>query len=274
MTGKLRFRLSPLAIFTYVVVIFLFAPLLAVLAASLTKTNYPIFPPQGITFHWYKYALDYRPFVSSFTISILLASFTAVVSTGMGTLAALAIVRYRFPGRDLITTFVMSPLILPTVLIGIGLLQFYSSLGIKASLYTLLIGHTIITSPYVLRMVTASLAGFDRNLELAARNLGATALQTFLRVTFPLISAGVLAGAAFAFIVSFDDVTMSVFLSSPKVTTLPVRIFAQEERGMTTYLLAAGSWMIFFAGIVMIILDRTIGVGRVFGIGPGAREQR
>ncbi|MBI2846438.1 MAG: ABC transporter permease [Chloroflexi bacterium] len=263
---KKRFGIPWLTILAYVVFVFTMIPLVVVVLSVFTTTDYPIFPPIGFSWKWWISAFQNESLVRSFSLSLGLAAATAVASTTLGTLAAMAIVRYRFIGRDLISTFLTSPLILPAVLIGVGLLQFYVLVGVRASFYTLWIGHIIITVPYVMRLVSVSLAGFDRNLELAARNLGASALQTFWRITFPIILSGIVAGFAFAFIISMDDVTVTVFLTNPQIVTLPMRIFAQWEYWNYPYISAAGSWMIFFAAIVMVVIERTVGLGKVFGV--------
>ncbi|MBI2847485.1 MAG: ABC transporter permease [Chloroflexi bacterium] len=248
------------------VYIFLVIPVVTVVVSSLSASKFPDFPPNGLGLSWYAKALSDRDFMTSFGISIALAALASFIATALGTLFALAIVRYRFPGRDAIHTFVMSPLILPHILIGISLLQLYSMMKLSTSIWTLLLGHVIIITPYIVRLVSASLAGFDRNLELAARNLGATPWQSFWRITLPIILAGVVAGMAFSFILSFDEVTMTVFLTSPGFVTIPVRIFMYLEIGLDTLIMAVGSLMVILAFVMMIFLERFIGLGKVFGI--------
>ncbi|MBI2846833.1 MAG: ABC transporter permease [Chloroflexi bacterium] len=261
-------------IFNIGMYIFLMSPIIAVLGASVSGSVVADFPPKGLSLNWYMKAFAHRQFMESFVTSLILATITSVGATALGTLGALGLVRYRFPGRDAAMTFLMSPLILPQVLIGVSLLQFYSKIGWRASIVTLVIGHIIITLPYVVRLVSAGLAGFDRSLELAARNLGAGPLTTFRRITLPLIMAGIVGGAAFAFIVSFDNVTMTIFLTSPRVLTIPVRIFAYMETNLDSLVMAVGSLMVIFAAVMMLIIERAVGVGKVFGLGPGTREGR
>lgn len=246
--------------------IFLILPIVAVVVSSFGDARKPDFPPAGgLTYKWY-FDLDEWQFIDSFWLSIMLGVLATIVASVLGTLTALALMRYRFPGRDAIQTFLMTPLILPRILIGISLLQFYTLLTLRSGLPTLLAGHVIIITPYVMRMVAASLARFDRNLELAARNLGAGPWEAFRRITLPLIMPGVVAGAAFAFIVSFDDVTMTIFLTSPQIVTLPVRILMRIELGLDTVVMAAGSLMVFVAFMLTVFFERTIGIGKIFGV--------
>ncbi|MBI2846435.1 MAG: ABC transporter permease [Chloroflexi bacterium] len=271
MKRKIRVGFTVLTIYNVIIYLIILAPIVAVLLASISPSEAPVFPPNGFTLKWYLYAIGNSLYMGAFGISLVLGILTALSATALGTLSALALVRYRFVGRDVLQAFFLSPLILPLVLIGVALLQFYSLVGIRASIFTLLVGHIIITAPYVVRLVSVGLAGFDRNLELAARNLGASAWETFRRITLPIIMTGVVAGAAFAFIVSFGDVTLTVFITSPKVVTLPVRIFAYLEIRYDTFIFALGSMMIVFAAIAMVIIERAVGLGRVFGIEPRGR---
>ncbi|MBI2846273.1 MAG: ABC transporter permease [Chloroflexi bacterium] len=255
-----------LGIFNVLGYVFLLLPIVAVLVSSFSEMRKPDFPPAGgVTYKWY-FDLGRWQFISSFWYSVILGLLATFAATILGTFAALALVRYRFPGRDAIQTFLMTPLILPRILIGISLLQFYTLLTISAGLPTLLAGHVIVITPYVMRLVASSLARFDRNLELAARNLGANPWEAFRRITLPLIMPGVVAGAAFAFIVSFDDVTMTIFLTTPQIVTLPVRILMRIDLGLDTVVMAAGSLGIFVAFLLMVFFEKTIGIGKIFGV--------
>lgn len=248
---------------TALVVLFLISPVVVTVLASLTTTDYVIFPPQGITLRWYMEVLNHPEFIESFVLSLGVAMTTAAVATVLGTLAALALVRYRFTGRDLLQAFFLSPLMLPSVVLGVGLLQFYSRLGLAASPGALVLGHLVITVPYVIRLVSASLAGFDRNLERAAANLGATPLQVLGKVTLPIIKSGILAGLAFAFVVSFDDLTIALFVVSTDVVTLPVRIFSYLQYAYDPLITSVSTLLILFAIAVMVSLERILGIGHL-----------
>lgn len=256
---------SPLSLFTYGVFIFVLSPIVVVLLASVTAAEYTSFPPQGLSLRWYAAIAGQREFIESFWISVQVAVIACLVATALGVLSALALVRYRFPGRDALSTLFLSPLMLPTVVLGLALLQFYAAVGITRTPFSLVLGHAILTTPYVIRLVSASLSGFDRALELAAQNLGASPFTAFRRVTLPIISPGVIAGAAFAFIVSFDDVSVSLFLSSPGVVTLPVRIFSYLEQHFDPVVTAVCSVLIVIAALLIFLIERTLGLGKLFG---------
>lgn len=261
MTRPWTYRLAQVA--TALVILFLLSPFVVTMLASLTTTEFVVFPPRGFTLRWYREILDHPEFIQSFFLSLGVAATTAAIATTIGTLAALALVRHRFPGRDLLQAFFLSPLMLPSVVLGVALLQFYSRIGLAASPVTLLLGHLVLTTPYVIRLVSASLAGFDRSLELAAAGLGATPLQVFTRVTLPIIRSGVLAGFAFAFVVSFDDLTIALFVVSTDVVTLPVRIFTYIQYAYDPLITSVSTLLILFAAAVMVVIERVLGIGNL-----------
>jgi putative spermidine/putrescine transport system permease protein len=254
-----------LGLWTALVYAFVLAPIAVVLASSLTAADYTSFPPEGLSLRWYLAIPDHPEFLESFRISLVVALVTGALATALGTLAALALVRYRFAGRDALNAFFLSPLMLPAVVLGIALLQFYTLTGITRTPLGIVCGHLVITVPYVVRLVSASLAGFDRSLELAAMNLGATPWQAFRRVTVPLVRPGIVAGATFAVIVSFDDVSIALFLAGPHATTLPVRIFTYIEQTFDPLATAVCSVLILVALAAVLVIERSIGLGRMFG---------
>ncbi|MDQ0269815.1 ABC transporter permease [Cytobacillus purgationiresistens] len=244
--------------------VFLLAPIIVVLLSSLTTTEYIVFPPEGLTFRWYAELLEHPEFIHSLLLSILVAFLTAIIATAIGTLASLAIVRYEFKGKEAIVQLVGSPLLIPSVVFGVALLQFYSWIGLAASPLALVIGHIILTVPFVVRLVVASLVGFDRSIEQAALNLGAGPFKVFLQITLPIIKSGIIAGAIFAFITSFDDLTVALFIVSTDVVTLPVRIYTYMQYQYDPIITSISSIMILFTIVLMIIIERVLGVGKIF----------
>jgi putative spermidine/putrescine transport system permease protein len=249
-----------LRIFTYAVVAILIAPMLVIIATSFTTESYLSFPPIGFTFKWYELALRKTEFLNSFYYSLYVALAAAAVATILGGFIAIALTRFRFPGRAFIDAFFMSPLVLPTIVIGIALLQYLSRMHMPMTTAILVLGHVVVTTPYVIRLMTASLTGIDLAYERAARNLGAHPIRAFFEVTFPLIVPGVAGGAAFAFITSFDNVTISVFLATPSRITLPVRIFNLWDQPIEPWLIAICATVIVFTMILIALIERTIGV--------------
>lgn len=259
-----------LRVVTYVLVALLMVPLAAIVATSFTTLSYVTFPPQGFTLRWYGEALHKQEFLDSFVLSLGIALVTAVLATVLGAPVAVALVRYRFPGRDLVNALFMSPLILPTVVIGIALLQFYNQLRIGSTAASLVLGHVIVTTPYAIRLIAASLTGLDPSIERAAQNLGAPPLRAFRLATLPLIRPGLMAGAVFAFITSFDNVTISIFLASPRMVTLPVRIYNLWDQPLVPWLIAICALIILWTVILIALVERAVSVRGLFGA-AGAR---
>ncbi|WP_245784073.1 ABC transporter permease [Alicyclobacillus macrosporangiidus] len=217
---------------------------------------------------WYGELFAHHPeFISSLWLSIAVAVGTAVGCTVFGTLAALALHRYPVPGKGIWNALFASPLLIPSVVLGIALLQWYSTLGIAASSWSLIIGHFIIAFPYVVRLVMARLQEFQSShVERAAANLGASPVQVFWKVTLPLIRSGMMAGAVFAFVTSFDDLTVALFVVSTDVQTLPVRLFNYMQYNYDPVVTAISSVMVLLSLVMMIAMERVIGIGQAFGV--------
>jgi putative spermidine/putrescine transport system permease protein len=263
---KARDTSAVLALYTALVCVFAIAPVVIILIESLTAANYVAFPPSGLSLRWYL-EIPRRPeFVASLTTSLVVATVAGAGATVLGTLAALALVRYRFAGRDALQGLFLSPLSLPAIVLGIALLQFYSTMAIPRNTATLVLAHILFTCPYTLRLVSVSLTSFDANLERAARNLGATSFTAFRRVTMPLICPGMFAGLVFAFIVSFDDISVSLFLASDSAMTLPVRVFTYIEQNSDPFITAVSSLLILIVVVLAVAVERTVGIGKLFGV--------
>lgn len=262
---RVRWSFQALRAFNYLVYAFLMLPIVVILLSSLTRTEYVVFPPQGLTFRWYEEILKHDEFIQSFWLSLRVALVVSALSTILGTLAAMALVRYRFYGRDMLQVLFLSPLMLPSVVIGVALLQYFTRLGLASTPLALILGHVIITSPYVVRLVMAGLAGFDRSLELAAMNLGASPRQAFFKITLPVVKSGVIAGGAFAFILSFDDLTVALFISGANMVTLPIRIYTYLDYAYDPIITAVSTVLILITAGLMIVIERALGVGRFFG---------
>jgi putative spermidine/putrescine transport system permease protein len=211
-------------------VFFLLAPTLVVVPMSFTASNSLTFPPEGFSTRWYEKMLTDPQWSTGFANSAQVALLTAVLATVLGTLAALGTVRGRFPGKNAVNALVLSPLIVPVIIIAIGMFSVFVRWKITGTLVGLVLAHTALAVPFVVVNVATSLRTMDRNLELAAMNLGADPLRTFRRVTLPLILPGVLAGGLFAFITSWDEVVVSIFLTTARFRTLPVEMWEQVRQ--------------------------------------------
>jgi putative spermidine/putrescine transport system permease protein len=185
----------------------------------------------------------------------------------LATTAALIIVRKTFPGRTLISTLFLSPLVLPNIVIGVAILQYANSFGFARTFPALLIAHIVIVIPYVLRTVLASLAGMDVTIEEAAQDLGAGSVETFFLVTLPQIKPGIIAGALFAFIISWINIEVTIFNSTGTLTTLPVKILYYVENIGDPTVAAVSAVTVYIAIIVVVVVDLTIGLQKVTSSG-------
>ena len=215
MIGRRAPRLILIA-FCVLVVSFLIAPTVLIMAMSFGSTRSLNFPPHGFSVDWYRNFFEDRWLTPTIT-SLKVAALAALTATALGTMAALGIMRGRFPGRSLVQGILLAPLIVPVVIVGIALFSVFSDWHLAGTLWGLVLGHTVLAIPFVLITVGASLQTVDPVYERAAANLGAPPLRVFLRVTLPLILPGVVAGGLFAFAVSLDEVVVAIFLTSPTV---------------------------------------------------------
>jgi len=245
------------------VCLFVVAPLAVMVAVSLTPLNYISLPTTGISLRWYARLLQQPQYLETGWNSVLLALEASATALVLGTLASLAIVRYRFPGREAVRLTVTSPLFVPMVMSGLAVLMFFSALGLGTPASRLYFGHAALTLPYVVRSVSASLTGFDLNQELAARNLGATPLAAFFLVTLPQLKPGMIAGAIFSFIVSFDNVGLSVFLSGATYKTLPIELLSHVENDNDPMSAALSVVLIILSMAIVLIAERLIGLQRL-----------
>lgn len=244
------------------VLAFLMLPVAVVVLASFSSTSFLTVPPQGVTLRWYGRLLDSRDYLAAIGTSLTLAAAATLCSLAVGTATSYALVRRVLPGKAAVSAIVMSPLVFPGVVIGVALLQFYSALGLAGSFAGLLIAHVVITMPYVVRTTLASLHGLDPELEDAACVLGADRLTAFRAVTLPLLRPGLAAGGLFAFITSFDNVPVSIFLTGVAHTTLPVKIFTAIEFGVDPTVAAVSSLLILTTALALVLAERWVGFHR------------
>jgi putative spermidine/putrescine transport system permease protein len=227
--------------------LYLLAPILVVLASAFGATNYLAFPPQGFTLKWFAAALADGHYVSAFLTSLVVAFGTTLLAVGIGLPAAYALARYDFPGRRLIESLVLMPLVLPALVLSIALTVLFSSIAFTAGSPRLIAAHLVICTPYVIRVTVPVLQRFDVALEEAAQNLGAPPLATFFLVTLPAIRPGAIAAATLAFIVSFDEIDLAIFLASPRAPTLPVTIYSAIQLGIDPTVGAVSALLVLLA---------------------------
>ncbi|MFF0946983.1 ABC transporter permease [Rhizobium leguminosarum] len=224
-------------------------------------------PPPALSLHWFERLVSKADILASLRTSLILAVLTTVLSVTIGTAAAIGLARGNFPGKAALTSAFLSPLIVPPVVIGFGLLLFLSKAGITNGMARLLLGHVIVTLPYCIRTSLASLLGSDQRLTEAAMVLGATERQAFWTITLPLMRTGVVTGAIFAFAISMDDVSISLFLSDPSATTLPVTLVSNMRAAFDLTIAAAAVVLIAVTALLIVVLDRVVGFDTVVGQG-------
>lgn len=262
-------RNSPLALVFHVLFLgFLLAPILIVCVVAFTPEGYLSLPTNGVSLRWF-YAIGDNPeFVRAFRDSLLLGALSSTVAVAFSIPAALAIARHQFPGREVMTALFLSPLMVPHIVLGIAFLRFFTQIGLGGTFTGLVLSHVVIIIPFALRLILASSTGMDRSIENAAASLGASSFTTFRRVTLPLILPGVASGWVLAFINSFDEVTMTVFIASPETTTLPVRLFLYIQDNIDPLVAAVSAALIFMTVAAMLVLDRLYGLERLL-VGRG-----
>lgn len=249
----------------WLVVLFILGPLIVIIGGSVTETPFVAFPPTGFTLRWYEQLLHRRDFLDSFLVSILLATLCSAASMLLGLTAVIGLHKHGGAG-PLFGAFLMSPLVLPTIVTGVALLQFYYLVDLDAPFTGLLVGHILITIPYVVRTVGAGLVGMDRAIEEAAESLGASPLRTLLRVTLPAIAPSIMAAIIFVFITSFDQVTVSIFLAGPGLTPLPVRIYNYIDLAVDPMVAAVSTLLILFAFALIALLQKLLGLNQALGV--------
>jgi putative spermidine/putrescine transport system permease protein len=245
---------------SWILLAYLALPLVVILGASFTATSYLAFPPQGWTTQWYRQLLADPSYLSAFWTSCTLAAAATAISMALALPSALALYRYEFAGKASISALLMSPLVLPHVVLGAALLQFGSYFGLTRSFTALLIGHTVIVMPFVLRSILAVMTPEQRALEDASADLGATPAQTFLLVLLPQIRPGLLTGAIFAFISSFINVELSIFNTTADLNTIPVKLFNYVQYTIDPTIAAVSGATIVAAFLAIVILDLTVGL--------------
>lgn len=242
--------------------IMLTAPTIIVLLASFSSSATLQFPPPGFSLQWYLALFNFPELRAAALNSFQVALFTAIVCVVLGVAACLAMISSRGRWVAVMDALVMSPLALPGVALGLGMMSFFAMVGIRLSLLTLIIGHIVICTPYVVRNVLASLTQLGSSLQEASSALGASPTYTFFKVTLPLIKPGVLIGAFMAFLTSFDNVAVTLFLSDARTEMLPIRMWSMIENDLDVRAAAISGVLIFLTALLMIVMERVSGLSK------------
>lgn len=250
----------PLIAFAVLVYLFLMGPLVIVIGSSLSDTTYLTFPPQGLTLHWFWQIWEISAFRRTIVTSLQIAFLSTALALLIGIPAAYALNRYRIQLPGWLSTLFVLPVLVPEIVLGFSLLR---SVAVGSDLpifSTLLMGHTLIVLPYCVRVVSASLASFDFAIEEAAISLGSPPVRTFFTIVLPNIRAGVIAAFILAFITSVNDVSVSLFLTGPGVSTLPIQILAHVEQFFDPVVASVSVLLMLLTVAVMAVVERTLGL--------------
>ena len=244
-------------------------PLVFVVWLSFFKDAILYFPPSGYTLAWYVNAWQNQAFVNGFIFSLQVAAVSAFCGVSLGVIASLGMIRYKFNGGKYVSTLILSPLLMPGIVTGIAIYLFYLRAenffdrDIVGTLGGLVLAHICLTIPWTVRLVSASMQGLDPSIEEAARNLGANGRTAFLRVTLPMLRPAIVAAALFSFIVSFENLEVSLSLVGPGKTTLPIAILQYLEFNLDPTIAAVSTVQILLLGIIMLITDRFVKLSQV-----------
>lgn len=252
--------------FGWVVSALLLLPVLVIVVSAFNAGSTPAFLPQGLSLRWFEAFLADEAFVDAALSSLTIAAVAAVGSVVVGVPAALWVSRTTSPVGVAMEAFLLSPLMLATIVLGVAILQVLVMIGLPTSPLAISLGHTIIGTPYVARLVLATLAGAPADCERAARSLGAGPIRAFTQITLPLARSGVVAGGLFALLISLDDVNVALFLSDVNTATLPVRTLSYIEQNADPLASAVSAVMVVVVLAFLLVADRVFGIDRMFGM--------
>lgn len=250
------------------IVLFLLTPILVTVLMAFDSRDYlgPL-PPPSLSFRWFTAFFADSYFLKGLVTSLKLAAASVVLSLTAGIATAYATDQTRFRGKDALIAFFLSPLVVPPVVIGFALLLFLSKIGVIDGFARLLCGHVIITIPYTIRATLAALSGIDRTYSESALILGATERRAFWDITFPLARTGIVSGAIFAFAISMDDVAVSIMLTDAKTYTLPIALISSMRANFDLSIAAASVMLMAMTILLIVILEKLIGLNRAIGQG-------
>jgi putative spermidine/putrescine transport system permease protein len=251
----------------YVIAIFgfIFLPMLIILVISFSADSYLSFPPSGWSLKWYSTVLGNANFMAGLKNSALIALIVAVLSLLLGLPAAYALVRMEFPGRALIRNLILAPLVLPAMMLGLGILMVFTPAGLVATYPGLVLAHLVMTLPFSVRILQTTLSNLGMDVEEAAMTLGARPLQTFLLVTLPRLTPGVIASSAIAAILSFDEIVLSLFIVGPRLQTLPVAIYRYVNERTDPMVAVLAVLLIAISLAIVLVVERSVGFAKAFG---------
>ena len=255
LTREERIWRAVLYVTSGLVLFFLMAPIFAIVPLSFNAGTFLTYPLEGLSLRWYYTFLASEQWMRALRNSFIIGISSAVLATGLGTVAALGLTRADFRGKGLVMAVLLSPMIVPVVIVAVGFYFFFAPLGLTASYTGLILAHTALGTPFVVITVAATLKGFDDNLARAAASLGAAPVTTFFKVILPLIAPGVASGALFAFATSFDEVVVVLLVAGPEQRTLPREMFSGLRENISPTITAVATIMILLSVVMLASLE-------------------
>jgi len=234
---------------------FLLVPILVIIPLSFSASSFLAYPMPGWSLQWYHNLFTSDDWVRAAKNSFIVAPAATLIATVLGTLAAVGLARVQFAGKGLLMSLLIAPMVVPIVVVGVGTYLFFARIGLADTYLGLILVHAALGAPFVVTTVLATLQGFNHNLVRASLSLGAGPVQTFFRVTLPVIAPGVISGALFAFATSFDEVVVTLFIAGPTQVTLPRQMFTGIRENITPTIAAVATLLIIFTTCLMLVLE-------------------
>ena len=243
-------------IFCAGVLLFLILPVLVIVPLSFNVSSFLTYPLEGFSLRWYQEIFSPNgPWLAALKNSLIVAPFATLLAISLGTLAAVGLNKADFPGKGLILALLISPMVVPLVIVAVGMYFFFAEVGLLNSFFGLVLAHAVLGTPFVVISVNATLQGFDHNQVRAGASLGANPLQVFFKVVLPQILPGVASGGLFAFATSFDEVVVALFIASPSERTLPMQMFSGIRENISPAIAAMATIMIILSALLLLIME-------------------
>jgi putative spermidine/putrescine transport system permease protein len=273
MTGLSSDRVWPFlrAVICLAIIIFLIAPMVIVVIVSFSSAPFLTFPPPGLSLQWYRKLASLPVWLDAISTSATIMVPSALIATAAGTAAAVGLARGRVPGAGAIASLIMAPMVVPVIITAAAMLGVFRAWGLQGTLLGLILAHATLAVPYVVFTVLAAMRLVDGQLESAALTLGATHWRAFWRVTFPLILPAVLSGLLFAMVISFDELVVSIFLSSPTVRPVTVQMWSDVRGDVDPTIAAIGALLLAFS-VAVLLLEAALNRERAKPLTPEAES--
>jgi putative spermidine/putrescine transport system permease protein len=241
--------------FNGLTLVFLVLPILVIIPLSFSDSSFLSYPMPGVSLRWYRNLFESDEWMRAAKNSFIVAPAATIVATVLGTLAAVGLNKAEFRGKALVMAVLISPMVVPVVVVGVGVYIFFAQIGLSETYLGLILAHAALGAPFVVTTVAATLQGFNHNLVRASLSLGASPLYTFFRITLPVIAPGLISGALFAFATSFDEVVITLFVAGPSQSTLPRQMFSGIRENISPTIAALATILIVFSTCLLLVLE-------------------